>query len=264
MTVAFAPDGRQLVSGCLGKSILLWDVARGTLLKTILQEGRLGCRQVSFSPDGQAMLATCGNMVRVWDVATWKEKLTPLQHAGNLQGAWFSPDGKRILTASADTTARVWDAATGRPLTLVMEHKARVSRAAFSPDGQLIVTADGDGSGAVRFWDAQTGQPITAPMHATGVGSLFDICFSPDGRHVLAGGGHKDTPGVSSALLWSVPEPGNGRPLNDLVRHAELNAGARIDSSFGLTPLDTQTLRQHFLSLRDRYPSEYKPGRKPR
>ena len=28
----------------------------------------------------------------------------------------FSPDGKRIVTASADKTARIWDAASGKPI----------------------------------------------------------------------------------------------------------------------------------------------------
>ena len=30
--------------------------------------------------------------------------------------AAFSPDGKRIVTASSDKTARVWDAETGKPI----------------------------------------------------------------------------------------------------------------------------------------------------
>ena len=35
-------------------------------------------------------------------------------HSEGVSSATFSPDGKRIVTASSDRTARVWDAATGK------------------------------------------------------------------------------------------------------------------------------------------------------
>ncbi len=35
-------------------------------------------------------------------------------HMGEVTSVAFSPDGKRIVTGSADQTARVWDVETGQ------------------------------------------------------------------------------------------------------------------------------------------------------
>ena len=35
-------------------------------------------------------------------------------HAGDVNQAAFSPDGERVVTASADNTARLWDVASGK------------------------------------------------------------------------------------------------------------------------------------------------------
>jgi hypothetical protein len=64
-------------------------------------------------------------------------------HRSNVLSATFSPDGARIVTASADWTAKVWDAATGQLLTTLEGHDW-VRSAAFSPDGTRIVTASLD------------------------------------------------------------------------------------------------------------------------
>ena len=56
----------------------------------------------------------------------------------------FSPDGKRVATASDDHTARVWDAISGQPLTERLEHGAAILSVRFSADGHWIVTASMD------------------------------------------------------------------------------------------------------------------------
>ena len=97
---------------------------------------------------------------RIWDAATGKPIGEPLKgHDGAVYSAAFSPDGKRIVTASGDKTARIWDAATGKPIGEPLTgHDGSVSSAAFSPDGKRIVTASEDKT--ARIWDAATGEPI--------------------------------------------------------------------------------------------------------
>src|SRR5204863_1570626 len=80
-----------------------------------------------------------------------------LKHGVYVLSAQFSPDGRRIVTASRDFTARVWDAQTGEALTEPFRHGNWVTWAEFSPDGKRIVTASYDFS--AKVWDIAPSQP---------------------------------------------------------------------------------------------------------
>ena len=58
----------------------------------------------------------------------------------------FSPDGRRIVSASHDQTVRLWDGLTGQPVGTLRGHSDRVIGATFLPDGRRLVSASLDGT----------------------------------------------------------------------------------------------------------------------
>ena len=49
-------------------------------------------------------------------------------HDGTVRMASFSPEGRRIVTASEDTTARVWEAETGTQIVVLKGHDGLAGR----------------------------------------------------------------------------------------------------------------------------------------
>ena len=109
-----------------------------------------------------------------------------------LYTAAFSPDGKRVVTASDDGTARLWDGERGPEIAVLQGHTDTVRSAAFSPDGKRVVTASIDNT--ARLWDGESGREIAVLKGHTG--TVQSAAFSPDGKRVVT------TSTDNTARLW--------------------------------------------------------------
>ena len=137
-SVAFSPDGKQVVSGSGDETVRLWDTATGALLQTLEGHTR-SVTSVAFSPDGkQVVSGSDDGTVRLWDTATGAPLQTLEGHSEYVTSVAFSPDGKQVVSGSGDGTVRLWDTATGAPLQTLKGHTRSVSSVAFSPDGKLL------------------------------------------------------------------------------------------------------------------------------
>jgi WD40 repeat protein/tRNA A-37 threonylcarbamoyl transferase component Bud32 len=92
------------------------------------------------------------NDVRVIDATSRRVVFTLMGHTGMVVSIAFSPNGRRIATASDDRTVKLWDSMTGLELLTLRGHTAGVLCVAFSPDGHRLVSGSIDHT--ARVWDA--------------------------------------------------------------------------------------------------------------
>jgi WD40 repeat protein/tRNA A-37 threonylcarbamoyl transferase component Bud32 len=111
--------------------------------------------RVTRSPEGgRVATATNTPVLQLWDARSGDllQSVTAA-HSNVIRHLSFSPDGRWLVSSSADTSARLWDAET-LALLATLPHPAAVQSAEFSPDGKQILTASRDG--VARLWRLDT------------------------------------------------------------------------------------------------------------
>ena len=189
-SLAFSPNGSQLVSASGDKTVRVWDIPSGKKVASLPlnqldpewylgnshQKQRLRKTQrarsergdttqppveikaIAFSPRGDIIAGGLIWEIRLWDAATYDIRAAILlpRECRCPYALAFSPCGRYLASGSwwagtEKVSIRLWDIATCENIHTFWGHPTDVQDLAFSPDGALL--ASGSADGTILLWD---------------------------------------------------------------------------------------------------------------
>ncbi len=216
--LVFSPDGKQLYSADF-QQVHLWDAVTGKWVKSLA--GMMDrVTALDISSDGKRLAVASGvpsseGEAKVFDLSTGNV-VTELKqpHTDMVYSVRFSPDGKTLLTCSADKLIRTFSLPEGQLLKTFEGHTGQVLDVAWKADGKAIISVGADN--VVKVWSFETGdQLLTIGGHGRQITRLQMIGAKPEIATAC---------GDAWVRFWNVDNGGNIR-----------NFGGNADFLYALT-----------------------------
>ena len=160
--VAASLDGRLMASGGTDLFVRVWEVATGAPMCK-LSGHTTYVNGLTFIGGSTLLASVSGTIkkqdtdIRIWDTRRARQVAALVGHAGGLNHAVSSDDGRILLTCSGwglfmneESCIRVWDVHRQRCLRTLPGHGGATRGLALTPDGRHAVSG-GDDS-VVRHW----------------------------------------------------------------------------------------------------------------
>ena len=214
-SLVFSPDGISLVSGSNDKTIKLWDIQTGGVVRTF-QYHSDWVRSISISADF-TMIASGSNdnTICLWIIQTGEHHCV-IQQQDWVDHVIFSPTDPQHLMSVSGGKVQQWDI-NGHQINPTYDG----SNISFSPDGTQFVLCQGK---TIVIQNTSSGV-IVAKFHVT-KSRTSHCCLSPDGRLIAAA-----VDGI--AYVWdttcSAPHP-----IKTFVGHADDITSLEFSSPFSL------------------------------
>lgn len=185
-SAVFSSDKSNVVSVSRDSTIIIWDAYSGSV-ERVLSNHTDVIHSICFNGDKSLFITSSNdNTAIVWDAKNYEMKYI-IPHSSCVGFASFSPDGKKIATAAADSIVRIWDLnKLDKPIRELAGHSNAVRVVSFSPDSRYIVTGSDDYT--LKIWDLTSdGQDLcvkSLELHEFGV--VRCASYNKDGSLIIA------------------------------------------------------------------------------
>ena len=197
--ISLSPDGLRIVScGQWGRTASVWDLQSGDQLAILRATDDDNINDINFSPDGSRIVGATGcfeqfilqsdRAVLVWDTQSYSLMTIMRGHVDQVRCVDYSPDGRRIVSGSDDTTIRIWDAEAGHQSDGLRGHHQDIGSAQFSIDGRLLVSVDQkvflSMTRQAYLWDVETGELLAMLLEPNS--GVTGVCLTSDTAYIVS------------------------------------------------------------------------------
>src|SRR5258706_8673711 len=149
LCMSYSPNGLQIISGSLDKTIRIWDAETGAAVGNPLEGHTEQVWSVAYCPDGRHIVSGSEDKtIRIWNAETGAAAGRPLEEDAMsvLCAAAYSPNGQHIISGSSGNTICV-----GEPVSREPPPSCNPLHAAFysRPDSQGWVR---NSDGGLLYW----------------------------------------------------------------------------------------------------------------
>lgn len=206
----WGPAGLSIVTASDGPLAYTWRVRDGRRIG----EGMLhqsSVRIAVFGPQSRRIATGCADgTVRIWRLDTGASsdgRPSIRTHDGPVRTAFFSADGKGLVSCAHDLTMIRWNLGNVRPVGRKIPYEGKPVCAVYSPDRTFVATVTEDGKAFLV--DGPSGDPRGEPRDLGGPGRWVD--FHKDGKHFVTTTDRK-------AVVWSVAD---AAPVGAPIEHPD-------------------------------------------
>jgi WD40 repeat protein len=192
--IAVSDDGHWIAAACDGHAMRVWFVdAETDRVMSTSNFGPIASARLAFSPGARHVAAgeATPQMMTVWDIYGTGPAVVQVGQGTDITDLAFSPDGKRLATASTDGAIRLWQVdhahdsadrgarvySNSGPPAILAGFPGSARTVVFSPNGRYLASIGSDDT--IRIWNTEApAEAIVLPPYGA---SPQRITFMPDG-----------------------------------------------------------------------------------
>jgi WD40 repeat protein len=182
-SMAYSPDGRFLLTGSQDKSLKLWSITTGTIVRTIANAHDAYVYVVAYSPDGKKIASgSYDGTVKVWDAMNYTLLHQFKVGAEPIYSLTFA-NNNYILAGSTQGVVKQYSMGTRLLLSpLNGLHASDVTQIVYSKNGRRLAT--GTRKGEIKVWNTTDWKLLwTQP---TGDLGIVQLAFSADDARLIS------------------------------------------------------------------------------